>query len=57
MNNGDKKTLEDLLWDLCSIQDDITHLLEGGEYVEREKREREAIMEKIKAFVEAGWKR
>jgi len=57
MNNGDKKTLEDLLWDLCSIQDDITHLLEVGEYVRREKREREAIMEKIKAFVEAGWKR
>jgi len=57
MNNGDKKTLEDLLWDLCSIQDDITHLLEVGEYVRRAKREREAIMEKIKAFVEAGWKR
>jgi len=57
MNRTDKDTLEALLRELCSAQDDVTHWNEKGQgYVQRVRdaqAKRTAIHQRIVAFVDA----
>ena len=56
MNREDRHTLNSLLWDLLSAQDDVTHYNEKGPDYAEETRlaiaERNAIKQRLIEFVE-----
>ncbi len=43
----DKIKLDDMLWELCRIQDEITHLNESGASIDALKGERRRLMDRI----------
>jgi len=54
MNGEDYATLDDLLHDLCSAQEDATRAIEAGDVrlYEKEKDRRDELIDRIKAWAD-----